>query len=91
MNANYVAPIVTRLEQNGIDPDPANLYALLVLTKGVNTTLANVHDAWALWRQRTNPNHPALIPFEDLVEDVQELDRPYMELIHKIAGETFNK
>lgn len=61
------------------------LYALLAHTKGVNTTLKDVHEAWALWKTDFDPDHRSLIPFEELSPEVQELDRPYMEAIHKAA------
>lgn len=41
----------------------------------------HVHNAWALWRRRTNPQHPNLVPYSELDPDVQEMDRPYAESI----------
>ncbi|HEY8590199.1 MAG TPA: hypothetical protein VIL55_11670 [Naasia sp.] len=86
---NYVQQAITRLTDALPDLDPAlaQLYALLVLTRGVNTTLEDVHDAWALWRNTTNPAHRSLIPFAGLSHEVQELDRPYMDAIHQVARE----
>lgn len=60
-------------------------YALLVMTKGTETTLENVHDAWSLWRVATRPDHRSLIPFDQLTTDIQELDRFYMDAIHRTA------
>lgn len=71
----------------GEDPALIRLYALLALAKGAGTTLADVHDAWSLWRMVTRPDHPSIVPFADLTPEVQEMDRPYMEAIHKIAKE----
>jgi hypothetical protein len=86
---NYVQQIVDRLDQliPGNDPKLLRLYALLVLAKGADTTLRDVHDAWALWRNETQPDHRSLIPFEQLSPDVQALDRPYMEAIHAVASD----
>jgi hypothetical protein len=65
----------------GLEPGLVSLYALLLLTRGRDTTLANVHDAWALWRLTTRPGHPSLVPFDELALEVQELDRPYLHAI----------
>lgn len=63
----------------------ARYYSLLVLTEGVNTTLANVHDAWAVWQDTTSPAHQAILPFEQLTEEVQELDRKYRDAIVRVS------
>jgi hypothetical protein len=69
----------------GLDPELAQLYALLALTRGTRTSLQDVHDAWAVWRCGTRPDHPSLVPFDQLTPEVQELDRPYMDAIHRTA------
>jgi hypothetical protein len=69
----------------GLDPELAQLYALLALTRGTRTTLQDVHDAWAVWRCGTRPDHPSLVPFDQLTPEVQELDREYMNAIHRTA------
>lgn len=67
------------------DSDLLGLYALLAFTTGINTTLENVHDAWAIWRSRTNQDHPSLKPFRDLAPSIQVLDRKYAEAIREVA------
>jgi len=67
-------------------PDLLRLYALLTLTVGENVTLENVHDAWAVWRCATRPDHPALIPFDDLSPEVRALDQPYADAIRQVAS-----
>jgi hypothetical protein len=62
-----------------------DLYTLLVLVRGEETTLEDVHEAWAVWRSRTRPDHPSIVPFEELEKDVQEMDRPYVEAIRAAA------
>lgn len=86
---NYVQAVLERLNaaSPGLDPDLAQLYALLALTLGADTTLCDVHEAWAVWRNASNPRHPSLVPFDELSADVQELDREYMIAIHKAAPE----
>lgn len=69
----------------GEDSDLLRLYALLTLTQGQHTTLKDVHDAWSLWRHGTRPDHPSIVPFDQLTSEIQELDRPYMEAIHRAA------
>lgn len=62
------------------------LYAVLALTKGKDTTLEDVHDAWAAWTAESDAEHESLIPFEELTKKIQEYDRPYMDAIHKCAA-----
>lgn len=72
------------------EPELLVLYTLLMLTKGTETTLRNVHDAWSLWRMTTQPGHKSLVPFHHLTPEVQELARPYMDAIHR-AARTWHK
>lgn len=84
---NYAQQAIDRLnaEAPGEDPDLIRLYALLVLVKGEDTTLQDVHDAWSLWRNETVPSHPSIVPFDELPEDIQEWDRPYRDAIARAA------
>ena len=61
------------------------IYAVLALALGATTTLKNVHDAWSAWRVATVPNHRSLVPFDRLAPEVQELDAPYRDAIHRAA------
>lgn len=84
MESNYVqlATEILRKELGSeLDSDLERLYVLLVFTRGEQTTLRDVHDAWAIWRTQTNPQHRLCICFEDLTPEVQELDRKYMQAI----------
>ena len=87
--ANYINNILDTIhnELPGLTPELASFYALLALTKGKDTTLEDVHDAWAVWTVtvRGRPDHPSLVPFIELSYDVQELDRKYTEGIHNAA------
>jgi len=69
------------------DPDLLRLYALLAFVTGGGTTLENVHDAWALWRTATRPDHPSIVPFAELTTQVQELDRKYRDAIADVAAQ----
>lgn len=86
---NYIDNLAVRIHKNADDGYPIDgteplyrIYAVLALAKGTATTLRDVHDAWSAWRSATNPEHKSLVPFEDLSEEVQELDRKYMNAIH---------
>lgn len=78
---NYVQSMIHRIrvELPDIEPDLAELYALLALTRGGECTLQDVHDAWAIWRNRSNPDHHSLIPFQYLSTEVQLLDGEYRD------------
>lgn len=84
---NYVDTTITALAAELPDCDFGllRLYALLVFTCGTETTLEDVHDAWAVWRASTRPDHPALVPFDQLTPDVQALDGKYADAIRKVA------
>lgn len=86
---SYAARAFERLADQlpDLDFELLVLYALLALTRGTDTTLEDVHDAWSLWRMTARPDHRSLVPFAELSPEVQELDRPYMEATHRVAGE----
>lgn len=85
---NYVQITLGRLltAVPGLYAELAQLYTLLVLVRGTGTTLRDVHDAWAVWRNVTAPEHRSLVPFDQLPVEVQELDRPFMDAIHLVAA-----
>lgn len=86
--SNYVSAVINKVnnELPGLDPELAQLYALLALVKGDATSLEDVHDAWAVWTAATRGSHRSLLPFTELTTDVQELDREYMNGIHRAAN-----
>lgn len=57
------------------------LYALLVLTTRSETTLANIHDAWAVATAETNPKHKSLVPFSELSDEDKEKDQLYLDIV----------
>ncbi len=77
---------LARAEMPDCDGDLLRLYSLLALVAGSEVSRENVHDAWSLWRSMTRPDHPAIIPFEELSLDVQNLDQPYVEAIQRLAA-----
>lgn len=69
-----------------------NYYALLVLVKGENVTLSDIHDGWAMNMnfKDTTPycyghDHYSIVPFDQLSEACQNKDIPYMEALHRVA------
>lgn len=84
---NYIEEIVARLRE--LIPDCEDtllrLYALLVLTTGETTGLCDIHDAWAVWRSVTCPEHENLVPFDELTPEVQLQDFSYRDAIRRVA------
>jgi len=86
--SNYVQETLDDLAGQLPDCDTPllELYTLLALTTGTGTTLEHVHQAWAVWRNRTRPDHPALVPFAALDPAVQALDQKYADAIRETAA-----
>lgn len=67
-----------------------NVYALLVLVKGEEVTLKDVHDAWAVninqtWDKEQYGEHYSLIPFEELKHETQIKDQKFVDAIRRAA------
>lgn len=60
-----------------------SMYALLVLTLGEDTTLEDVHNAWAIAMNKRMPEHWSIIPSEQLKEEVLLKDTNFRDAIHK--------
>lgn len=67
------------------------MFAVLALSRGTDTTLVDVHNAWAAWMAGIHPDHRSLIPFYELEPKVRELDIPYRDAIHAVALELFGE
>ena len=93
MEVNYLDVLANEIEQSlSADLRPKSnakslyrVYALLALVKGIDVTLENVHDAWSSWKTATEPDHESIRPFSELDKATREKDRPYVEVIHRIA------
>ena len=74
-----------------MDFDGANellsVYALLALTVGENCTNEHIHDAWAVWQNKTDSGHCSIIPYKSLTKEVQDMDTPYRDAVIKVAKE----
>lgn len=88
---NYIQEMLDELSETlpGLPDELLDLYALLVAVKGDKVTLKDVHEAWAIWKNRILPDHRSLIPFDELTPEVQELDRKYADGIAKVS-ENYN-
>ena len=53
------------------------------VVNGRGTNSRDVHDAWSVWALKHRPGHKSLVPFEALSRDVQLLDDPYRDAIHR--------
>ncbi len=88
---NYIDEIKQELVKHcKIGKGLQNVYALLVLVKGQNVTLKDVHDAWSVninqtWDFETNGNHRSLRPFDELTKEIQDKDQMYLEAIKETA------
>ena len=79
---NYVHKARAALAQRiDVEDDLLDLYTLLVFVTGTQTELVHVHDAWALWRNKTKSDHKSLVPFPQLTVEEQEKDREYVQAI----------
>lgn len=83
----YITKVTNHLSNRlpGLPPELLDLYVNLALSTGVETSLENVHDAWAIWKNRIDSEHKSLLPFHELSFEVQELDRKYAEAIRSTA------
>lgn len=68
-----------------LTPELERLYTLLVLVRGEATDLDDVHDAWAVARAVERPDHPDLVPFGQLSDEVRAYDEPFRDAIRAAA------
>ena len=61
-------------------------YAVLALTKGVEVTNEDVHDAWSAWATKYNPTSDSLVPFDQLPTSVQEDDTRFTKAIREVSS-----
>lgn len=60
-------------------------YAVLLLAKGKEVTLEDVHNAWAAWASDHDPTSRSILPFKELSLSVQRKDQNYVDAIHAVA------
>lgn len=89
---NDLADTIRACVPKGTDiPDAADdlfiLYALLARVKGHAVRARDVHDAWSVWMARVDPHHEALVPFDELDEETQQEDGPFLCAIRDALDE----
>ena len=60
-------------------------YAVLLLAKGEDVTLQDVHNAWVAWMLGKGEQHESMIPFEQLQSETQDEDLPFVNAIREVA------
>ena len=90
----YIDKVVNMVKEQAHikNNDLAHMYALLVLVKGENITLEDVHDAWAMnmnYRPQTpycyGHEHHSIVPFDELSVECQSKDQQYVNTLIAIA------
>lgn len=90
---NYLDLIAAEIQRTA-DPESTppdedlslyRLYAVLLLAKGREVTLEDVHNAWAAWASDHEPDSRHLIPFKELSLSIQRKDQTYVDAIHEVA------
>lgn len=96
MRTTYIDMVVNEVSKRTHirNANLVHLYALLVLIKGEEITLKDVHDAWSMdmnFRPRTGRcyghDHTSIVPFDDLSEETQNKDGKYVDILRSIARE----
>ena len=92
----YIDEVVEKVkEKTGLKgKNLIRLYALLVLVKGENVTLEDIHDAWSMdmnYREQ-NPycyghEHRSIVPFDKLSKETQDKDKEYLDALISVAKE----
>lgn len=93
----YIDEVVEKVkERTGLKgKNLIRLYALLVLVKGENVTLEDIHDAWSMdmnFKDITPPfcyghEHRSIVPFDQLSKETQNKDREYLDALISVAKE----
>lgn len=88
---NYIQILKEEVQMKmKVNKNLLELYTLLILTKGEDTTLSDVHDAWSIDKNRTFPEHWSIVPFEKLSKETQEKDQYYLDIIKSISRKIKN-
>ena len=97
----YIDDVVERVaEKTGLKGEKlVRLYALLVLIKGEDVTLSDIHAAWSVnmnYKESNPPycyghDHLSIVPFDQLSKETQDRDIPYLEALKEVARELKSK
>lgn len=92
---NYIEEIAQKIkEQVPKDHLPSSdrlqllfdMYAVLLLAKGMDVTGEDVHNAWAAWMSQDDATHKSIKPFDSLSPDIQQEDEPFVEAVRRVAS-----
>lgn len=90
---NYLDKIAAEILR-AADPDAVppyedlplyRLYAVLLLAKGKEVMLEDVHNAWAAWASDHEPESRHILPYKELSLSVQRKDQTYVDAIYEVA------
>ncbi|HEX4058042.1 MAG TPA: hypothetical protein VHX87_06980 [Galbitalea sp.] len=74
----------SKLPDDGLD-QLFSSYALLALSKGIQVTNEDVHDAWSAWASQFDPENESLVPFDELSQETQSQDTIFRDAIREVA------
>jgi hypothetical protein len=93
----YIDKVVKRVEEETKlkSKQLVRYYSLLVLIKGEDVTLKDIHDGWSMnmnYRESNPPycyghDHRSIVPFNELSKETQDKDAKYLEALKKVAKE----
>jgi hypothetical protein len=61
------------------------MYAVLLLAKGEQVRMPDVHNAWVAWMISQRKAHESMVPFAKLPASKQAEDSPFVQAIQRIA------
>ncbi len=91
---NYLDILAAEIQRTA-DPEAAppdddlplyRQYAVLLLAKGQDVTVEDVHNAWAAWASDHEPGSRNLLPFKELSLSAQRKDETYVNAIREVAA-----
>lgn len=99
MSSNYIERIAHRIRDRvpehlipeGETDSLFLIYAVLALAKGRSVTTRDVHNAWAAWMASRHPLHDAIRPFDELSDETQREDEPFVTAIRAESFELNNR
>lgn len=96
MNETYIDKVVNLVKkETGLKGNQLiRYYALLVLAKGENITLQDIHNGWSMDMNFKEKNkycyghdHFSIVPFDKLSKDIKAKDGRYLEGLKRVAEE----
>ncbi len=86
----YIDGIVKRTGLQRSNPEHIPLiqmYTVLAMKSGKDTTESDIHDVWSLWTllTRNNPKHKNLVAFDKLDDRTKALDKVDLWAVHETS------